>query len=120
PVLKKTHKHEISIVIDRLIVREEARGRLLEGITTALSKAKGLMEVQTVDDNRIHLFSEHFSCPECGTSVEEVTPRLFSFNSPYGACQRCNGIGNLMEVDEALVVPDASLSIRDGALAPWS
>lgn len=120
PTLKKTFKHTISLVIDRLIVREDSRGRLLEGITTSLSKAKGLMEVQTVDDGKIHLFSEHFSCPECGTSVEEVTPRLFSFNSPYGACPKCNGIGSLMEVDEDLIVPDEKLSVREGALAPWS
>ncbi|MGI8905104.1 MAG: excinuclease ABC subunit UvrA [Candidatus Sumerlaeaceae bacterium] len=120
PKLKKSFKHEISIVIDRMIVRQDARGRLLDSLTTALGKADGLAEVQTVDDNKVHLFSEHFACPECGTQVEEITPRLFSFNSPYGACPKCKGIGTLMEVDGDLVVPDRTLSVKDGALAPWA
>jgi excinuclease ABC subunit A len=120
PKLKKSFKHEISIVIDRMIVRADARLRLLDSLTTALGKADGLAEVQTVDDGKVHLFSEHFACPECGTQVEEITPRLFSFNSPYGACPKCKGIGTLMEVDENLVVPDRKLSVKDGALAPWA
>jgi excinuclease ABC subunit A len=120
PVLKKNLKHDISLVIDRLAVQPGIRGRLTESVEMALKKAGGVIEVQTLDDGRIHLFSEKFSCPDCGVSIEEVTHRIFSFNSPHGACPECKGIGVLMEVDEALVVPDRSLSIAEGALAPWA
>src|SRR5262249_29443462 len=79
-----------------------------------------LVEIQTVDDDRVHLFSEKFACADCGISIEEISPRLFSFNSPYGACPKCSGLGTLMEPDESLVIPDPGLSIREGVLAPWA
>lgn len=100
PKLNKKLKHEISLVIDRLTVLPEMRGRLLDSLETALRKADGLVEIQKPDEDKPRLFSEKFSCPECGTSVEEMTPRLFSFNSPYGACAKCKGLGVLMVGEE--------------------
>ena len=120
PKLNKKLKHEISIVVDRLFVEKDVRNRLTDSVELALKKAEGLVEIQTASDNAVRLFSEKFSCPECGISIEEVSPRLFSFNSPYGACEKCKGLGTLMEVDEALVVPDPGLSINEGALSPWA
>lgn len=120
PTLKKSFKHDISIVIDRLMVSASSRGRLMEALELALQKAEGLAEVETVDDGKIHLFSQHFACPECGVSIEEITHRLFSFNSPYGWCPKCEGIGTKLEVDEEGIVPNPELSIAEGALVNWS
>ncbi len=117
PDLKKTHKHSISIVIDRLVMGDGVRGRLEDALQHALSKADGLAEVQVLGDDAVRMFSEHYACPECGASIAEITPRLFSFNSPYGACQKCNGLGFFQELDPDRLISDPGLSIREGALA---
>lgn len=117
PVLRKTHKHTISIVIDRLVVGPDVRPRLEAALEQALNRAKGLVEVQQVDDDTVRMFSEHYACPECGSSIAEVTPRLFSFNSPYGACPECNGLGYFLELDRERLISDPGLTIAEGALA---
>jgi len=117
PPLKKTFKHSISIVIDRLVIGEGMRGRLEEALQQALSRAEGLAEVQELGDDEVRMFSEHYACPQCGSSIAEITPRLFSFNSPYGACQDCNGLGYFLELDRNRLISDPGLSIREGALA---
>jgi excinuclease ABC subunit A len=150
-VLDKRYKHDISVVVDRLVMRHDVRKRLADSIETAVGLAEGLVEVEIVgareskeaaaehptgakgarasggqivpgatpEPGTIYTFSERFACPEHGPSLVELEPRIFSFNSPHGACDRCTGLGSQMEIDPELVVPDQSLSINDGALAPW-
>src|SRR5258705_511641 len=152
-VLDKRYKHDISVVVDRLVMRHDVRKRLADSIETAVGLAEGLVELEVVgrardqgDDAQaqgakgakapraaatqivpgetpqpgtIFTFSERFACPEHGPSLVELEPRIFSFNSPHGACDRCTGLGSQMEIDPELVVPDPSLSIDEGALAPW-
>ncbi len=120
PKLQKSLKHDISIVIDRLAIVEGSRTRLIEAVEASLAKADGLVEIQTADDAKVRMFSQHFACPECGISVDEITPRLFSFNSPYGMCKKCLGIGTLLEPDPDLVIPEDTRTLRTGALAPWA
>ncbi|MFM1921450.1 MAG: excinuclease subunit UvrA [Candidatus Hydrogenedentota bacterium] len=121
--LKRFHKHDIDVVVDRLVVKEGVGRRLTDSVESCLKLAEGLIRVHkqlpdgTVDET---LQSEQFGCPECGLSFEELEPRLFSFNSPHGACAKCTGLGEVMQVDPELVVPDPSLSINDGAIRPWS
>lgn len=117
PKLRKTHKHSISLVIDRLVMSEEIRPRLEKAVLQALGRAQGLVEVQEWGTDAVRVYSEHFSCPECGASIAEITPRLFSFNSPYGACPDCNGLGYFLELDPNRLITDPGLSIQDGALA---
>ncbi|MDD5712172.1 MAG: excinuclease ABC subunit UvrA, partial [Smithellaceae bacterium] len=105
---------------DRLVVAEKIRSRLTDSVETALRQAEGLVIVNITDKEEDRLFSEHFACHECNISLEEIEPRLFSFNSPYGACPDCGGLGSKMYFDEDLIVPDPSLSIREGAIAPWA
>ena len=93
PKLRKTLKHDISLVIDRLVVGPGSRTRLIEAVEACLKRADGLVEVQTLPDEKIRTYSEKFACPECGTSVDEITARLFSFNSPFGMCKKCEGAG---------------------------
>ena len=124
-VLDKKYKHDISIVVDRLIMRPELRKRLADSVETAVALADGILEIEVMsgDDkkkNRLLTFSERFACLHCGISMPELEPRMFSFNSPHGACPRCTGLGSQMEIDPDLVVPDASLSIAEGAILPWS
>ncbi len=155
-VLDKRYKHDISVVVDRLVMRPDLRKRLADSIETAVSIADGLVEVEIVGDGRdgrdgaappaapratgakgvrsaaqivpgevpkpgtVLTFSERFACPEHGPSLVELEPRIFSFNSPHGACERCTGLGSQMEIDPELLVPDPSLSIAEGAIAPWS
>src|SRR5690242_2194665 len=156
-VLDKRYKHDIAVVVDRLVMREDVRKRLADSIETAVSLADGLVEVEIVGSSRddgdddagaapahatgakgaraaavqivpgeapapgtIFTFSERFACPEHGPSLVELEPRIFSFNSPHGACDRCTGLGSQMEIDPELLVPDPSLSISEGALAPWA
>ncbi len=119
PKLRKTFKHDISIVVDRLAVSDDLRGRLTSSVELALEKAEGLVEIETVPDGKVRLFSQRFACGKCGVSIEEMTHRLFSFNSPNGWCPECEGIGTLLEVDEARLVPDPGLSINGGALLKW-
>jgi excinuclease ABC subunit A len=120
--LDKKYKHDISVVVDRLVMKSEVRKRLADSIETAVSVADGLVDVELVDDSegRVLTFSEKFACPEHGPSIAELEPRIFSFNSPHGACPRCTGLGSQMEIDPELIVPDPSLSIGEGAILPWS
>jgi excinuclease ABC subunit A len=118
--LERYKAHTIEVVVDRLVVRGGIQGRLTESVELALKKGEGLMVVHRISDGADALYSERLSCPECGTSIPEIEPRLFSFNSPHGACPACTGLGVKMELDPAKVVPNPSLSILQGALAPWS
>ena len=120
-VLDKKFKHDISVVVDRLVMKEELRKRLADSIETAVALADGLVEIELVDERRdAHAYSEKFACPVHGPSLVELEPRIFSFNSPHGACPRCTGLGSQMEIDPELVVPDPALSIGEGAIAPWA
>jgi excinuclease ABC subunit A len=123
--LDKKYKHDISVVVDRLVMKTDLRKRLADSIETAVALADGMVEVETVprsesDQPESWLFSEKFACPEHGPSIAELEPRIFSFNSPHGACARCTGLGSQMEIDPDLIVPDPSLSIGEGAILPWS
>lgn len=113
--LEKNKKHNIEAVIDRLVVKEGIESRLTDSIETALKLSDGLVIVDIIDGEEI-LFSEKFACPDCGISIDELAPRLFSFNSPFGRCDRCDGIGSLMEIDEDLIIPDKTKSIMQGAI----
>ncbi len=119
-VLDKKYKHDISIVVDRLIMRPELRKRLADSVETAVALADGILEIETLPDGKVQTFSERFACLHCGISMPELEPRIFSFNSPHGACPRCTGLGSQMEIDPDLVVPDPSMSLAEGAIMPWS
>ncbi len=119
PKLNRRMNHTISVVVDRLVVRPEDRGRLNDSVETALKLAEGLVEVHRQDDRSIHLFSEKYGCPICGISLPELEPRHFSFNSPFGACPACGGLGNRREVSEELILGDPSISILEGVVLPW-
>ena len=118
-VLDRNQRHDIDVTVDRLIVKEGIRGRLRESLETASGLSDGLIRVGTAGGKEV-LFSERYACPDCGISMPELSPRMFSFNSPYGACPDCGGLGTRMYFDEDLVVPDRGLSIREGAIVPWS
>ena len=117
--LTKTKKHTIEVVVDRLVIREGLGTRLAESLETALRLADGVVEVEVVDGPAF-LFSERLACARCGISFPEVSPRMFSFNNPYGACAECGGLGTRYEVDPDLVVPDPGKSFNQGALLPWA
>ncbi len=119
PKLNRRMNHNISVVVDRLVVRAEDRGRLNDSVETALKLAEGLVEVQRTDEKSPHLFSEKYGCPECGISLPELEPRHFSFNSPFGACPACGGLGSRREVSEQLILGDPSISILEGVILPW-
>ena len=114
--LDKNIKHNIEIIVDRLIVREGMEKRLSSSIETVLGLAEGLLVVDVIGQEELH-FSQNFACPDCGISIEEIEPRSFSFNNPFGACPVCFGLGYKMEFDEDLMIPDKSLSINEGAIA---
>ena len=114
--LEKNIKHCISAVVDRLIVREEIRSRLTDSVEAALNAANGLVIIDRLDKNTEMLFSENYACPDCNVSIEALEPRLFSFNSPFGACPECAGIGSIMSLDPSLVVSDENKSLREGAI----
>jgi excinuclease ABC subunit A len=125
PKLKKQEKHTIEVVVDRMTVNPESKTRLTDSIETALRLANGLVILDFVDlkagsADKERTYSEHMACHDCELSFEELEPRSFSFNSPFGACPECSGIGTKLEVDEELVIPDDELSISDGAIAPWA
>ncbi|MSY68888.1 MAG: excinuclease ABC subunit A, partial [Actinobacteria bacterium] len=123
PKLKKQEKHTIEVVIDRLTAKAESKSRLTDSIETALRLGNGLVLLDFVDaktGEKEHTYSEHLACHDCNLSFEELEPRSFSFNSPFGACAECSGIGTKLEVDEDLIIPDDSISINEGAIAPWS
>ena len=119
PTLDKQKKHTIDIRIDRIVVKEGIAQRLADSLETATRVTKGLVKILYQSDKREELMSQSYACPDCGVSIGEITPRLFSFNSPYGACARCSGLGNLLEVDERKIVPDPSKSLEEGAIALW-
>ena len=118
-VLDKKFKHTIEVVVDRLVMKADLRTRLAQSIETAAALAEGLVVVDVTDGESM-TFSENFACPEHGVSLPELEPRIFSFNSPHGACPRCTGLGAQQEIDPDLLVPDPSVAIADGALVPWS
>ena len=119
PTLDKQKKHTIDIRIDRIVVKEGVAQRLADSLETATRVTKGLVKILYQEDKREELMSQNYACPDCGISIGEITPRLFSFNSPYGACSGCSGLGVLLEIDERKIVPDPSKSIEDGAIALW-
>ena len=116
--LTKTQKHDISVVVDRIVVKNSARSRIADSAQIALQKADGIMIVDVVGDKEI-IYSEKLACPKCNLSFEELTPRIFSFNAPYGACPRCGGIGYDFIFDPNLIVPDKEKSLNQGAIYPW-
>ncbi len=122
--LDKKFKHDISVVVDRLVLRHDVRKRLVDSVETAVALAEGIIEIELLPRDgsagEVLQFSERFACLKCGTSMPELEPRIFSFNSPHGACERCTGLGSQREIDPELIVPDPALSIAEGALAPWA
>jgi excinuclease ABC subunit A len=119
PKLNRRQNHDVSVVVDRLTVSADDRGRLTDSIETALKLAEGLVEVVNADTNAIETFSEKYGCPTCGISMPELEPRHFSFNSPFGACSKCGGLGTRRRVSEELVLGDPRISILEGVVLPW-
>ena len=123
-ILDKKRGHDISVVVDRLVMRRELRKRLADSVETAVALADGIVEIESVprgdDAVEVTTYSEKFACLHCGISMPELEPRSFSFNNPHGACQRCTGLGSQMEIDPDLVVPDPSLTLAEGAILPWA
>jgi len=117
--LDKKFKHDIAVVVDRLVIKDDLRKRLTDSVETALQLADGLVDIAVVDGETT-TYSEKFACPEHGASLAELAPRVFSFNSPHGACPDCHGLGAMPELDPELIAPDADASIAGGALAPWN
>ncbi|MEZ5647712.1 MAG: excinuclease ABC subunit UvrA [Alphaproteobacteria bacterium] len=120
PELDKKRKHDLEVVIDRLVVRPDIAQRLADSIETALELADGIVIAEDADTQQRHIFSARFACPVSGFTIEEIEPRLFSFNSPHGACPVCDGLGSAMRFDPEMVVPDTTLSLEKGAIAPWA
>ncbi|MDQ3923802.1 MAG: excinuclease ABC subunit UvrA, partial [Actinomycetota bacterium] len=122
--LDRNYRHDVEVVVDRLVVREGIERRLTDSVETALSLAEGLVQIETVERDggagESMLFSESFTCTNCGASIAEIQPRTFSFNSPHGACSRCDGLGSRLEIDPGLVVPNGDLSVNEGAVVPWA
>ncbi|MCQ8268168.1 excinuclease ABC subunit UvrA [Streptococcus suis] len=119
PELSKSKAHNIEVVVDRIVIKEGIRSRLFDSVEAALRIADGYVIIDTMDDKEM-LFSEYYACPVCGFTVPELEPRLFSFNAPFGSCSDCDGLGMKLEVDTDLIVPDASKTLREGALVPWN
>lgn len=119
--LEKNKKHNIEVIVDRLVMKDEIRSRLSDSVETAAGLSKGLIIIDIIGGEEL-MFSQNYACPEHGVSVEELNPRMFSFNNPFGACPKCSGLGIFMKVSEKLIVPDPSLSIRQGAVkaSGWS
>ncbi len=120
PKLDKNKKHTIEAVVDRIVIRPGIEQRLADSLETVVGLSGGLVLVQEADSGEETIFSQNYACPDCGISLEELTPRMFSFNSPFGACPVCTGLGSNMEIDPDLVIPDSRKSLEDGAVAPWS
>ena len=122
--LPKTYRHSIEVVVDRLKIRKDVdfKRRLVDSLETASEFADGLINVLFSDDGRDYekKYSEHFACVDCGINFEELTPRMFSFNAPQGACPECNGIGVKMEIDPDLIIPNKNLTLNEGAVTPWA
>ncbi|MFH6650547.1 excinuclease ABC subunit UvrA [Streptococcus suis] len=119
PELSKSKAHNIEVVVDRIVIKEGIRSRLFDSVEAALRIADGYVIIDTMDEKEL-LFSEYYACPVCGFTVPELEPRLFSFNAPFGSCSDCDGLGMKLEVDTDLIVPDASKTLHEGALAPWN
>ena len=119
PALNRYENHDIAIVVDRVVVRDADRGRLADSVETALSAADGMVAVRVRGEEATRLFSEHYACVGCGTSLPELEPRQFSFNSPYGACEECGGLGTRREVNPELLIGDPGLSVMGGVVLPW-
>ena len=119
PALDKKRKHDIAVVVDRLVVRADLGNRLADSIETALGLADGIAQAEDAETGEVTVFSAKFACPVSGFTIDEIEPRLFSFNNPYGACPACDGLGSRLYFDAELVVPDARRSLRDGAIQPW-
>src|SRR3954466_13431519 len=119
PELDKKFKHTIEVVVDRLVIKDDLRTRLAQSVETAAQLADGLVVIDVGDGPEL-TFSEKFACPEHGVSLPELQPRIFSFNSPHGACPRCTGLGHQQEIDPDLLVPHVRISIGEGALVPWA
>ena len=119
--MDKNKKHNIEVIVDRLVIREDIKSRLTDSVETATKLSDGLLIVDVIGAEEM-LFSQNYACPEHGVSIEELSPRMFSFNNPFGACKKCSGLGVFMKVSEDLIVPDKSLSLRDGAIkaSGWS
>jgi excinuclease ABC subunit A len=120
PALDKKYKHDIEVVVDRVVVREGLQSRLADSIETALELSDGLLFAENANNGERHTFSAKFACPVSGFTIDEIEPRLFSFNNPFGACPTCDGLGTRMYFDAKLIVPDSSRSLRGGAIAPWA
>jgi excinuclease ABC subunit A len=118
--LDKNKKHTVEVVVDRLVNTSSIKGRLVDSLETALKLSTNGTVIVDVIDKELIVFSELLACPHCGISYDELSPRMFSFNNPFGACEECNGLGYLMEIDEDLVAPDQTLSLLDGAIVPWN
>lgn len=122
--LDRYKKHSIDILVDRIKVSQESKSRIADSVETSLKQSKGLVSIAVVDDNKNvkkeTVYSEHYACTDCAISIPEIEPRLFSFNSPFGACPECGGLGNKIEVDEDLVVPDKTRTINEGVIRAWS
>ncbi|MDA3040972.1 MAG: excinuclease ABC subunit UvrA, partial [Actinomycetota bacterium] len=122
PALNRNQNHDIAVVVDRLVIKAEDRARLADSVETALRTADGLVEVvehPKSGEPVSHLFSEHYACASCGTSLAELEPRQFSFNSPFGACPDCDGLGTRQEVNPSLLLADDSLTLLEGVVLPW-
>ena len=119
PKLNRRQNHSISVVVDRLVVRAEDRARLVDSVETALKLAEGLVQVATRDAGSVEMFSEKYGCPVCGISMPELEPRHFSFNSPFGACLVCGGLGKRRRVSEELILGDSRISLLEGVVIPW-
>lgn len=117
--LEKNKKHNLEVVVDRIVLRDDVQSRLADSLEAALNLAGGMVIVDVMDQEEV-MFSQNMACPNCGFSVDELAPRMFSFNSPFGACETCSGLGVNMEVDEDLVVPNPSLTIAQGGIVPWA
>jgi excinuclease ABC subunit A len=122
PSLNKNQKHDISAIVDRLQLKQEEdnRSRLSESIETALGLSNGLVEIEVIDDKNILLFSSNFSCSQCGYSVSDLEPRMFSFNNPFGACEKCDGLGVIQYFDEKKIIADTEATINEGAIKGWN
>ena len=121
PPLNRYENHDVAVLVDRLVIRQEDRDRLADSVETALRTAGGIVEVLERRGSKEvpHLFSEHYACAHCGTSLPELEPRQFSFNSPYGACEECGGLGTRKDVNPSLLLADPSVSLLEGVLLPW-
>jgi len=119
PALSKNIKHDIEVVVDRLVIKEGMEERLAQSLETALKLSDGIVYVENTADGERTTFSSKFACPVSGFTIEEIEPRLFSFNNPFGACPHCDGIGARLYMDPALIIPNPNLSLNKGAIAPW-